>query len=106
MEHTNSLNNHRLHIQVVVLRYHQYRLKEYWFWRDTLGNEVDLLSKSGQMFELFEVKSTQTILPALFKGMDYFSGLAAERVKVKTLIYGGQENQDRTNYKVRAWNNW
>lgn len=86
--------------------YHQYCLKEYWFWRDAQGNEVDLLSKSGQMFELFEVKSTQTILPALFKGLDYFSTLAGDKVKEKTLIYGGQENQDRTHYKVRAWNAW
>jgi predicted AAA+ superfamily ATPase len=86
--------------------YHQYRLKEYWFWRDAQGNEVDLLSKSGQMFELFEVKSTQTVLPALFKGLDYFEGLAGDKVKGKTLIYGGQENQDRTHYKVRAWNAW
>jgi predicted AAA+ superfamily ATPase len=86
--------------------HHQYRLIEYWFWRDAQGNEVDLLSKSGRMFELFEVKSTQTVLPALFKGLDYFANLAGEKVKEKTLIYGGQENQDRTNYKVRAWDDW
>ncbi len=86
--------------------HHQYRLKEYWFWRDSLGNEVDLLTKSGQMFEIFEVKSTQTILPALFKGLDYFANLVGEKVKEKTLIYGGQEHQNRTHYKVRAWNDW
>lgn len=83
--------------------HHQYQLKDYWFWRDAAGNEVDLLSKSGQMFDLFEVKSTQTILPALFKGLDYFSALAEGNVKSRTLIYGGAESQARSNYQVRAW---
>lgn len=86
--------------------YHQYALKEYWFWRDAQGNEVDLLSKSGQMFELFEVKSTQTILPALFKGLNYFTDLVGDKVKERTLIYGGKEHQDRTHYKIRSWNEW
>lgn len=83
--------------------HHLYRLKEYWFWRDATGNEVDLLSKSGPLFELIEVKSTQTILPNLFKGLDYFSDVVEGKVKSRTLIYGGSESQSRTRYEIRAW---
>jgi len=37
--------------------------------------------------------------------MDYFAALAGNTVSVKTLIYGGGESQDRTQYQVRAWYN-
>ncbi len=35
--------------------------------------------------------------------MDYFASLAGNSVSAKTLIYGGNESQDRTHYQVRAW---
>lgn len=88
---------------ILKKNHHRYLLRDYWFWRDSHGHEVDLLTKSGGGFEIFEIKSTQTILPKLFKGLDYFSGLAKGRVKACTLVYGGQDNQDRTNYLVRTW---
>jgi predicted AAA+ superfamily ATPase len=88
---------------ILKKNHHRYLLRDYWFWRDSHGHEVDLLTKSGGGFEIFEIKSTQTILPKLFKGLDYFSGLAKGQVKACTLVYGGQDNQDRTNYLVRTW---
>jgi predicted AAA+ superfamily ATPase len=83
--------------------HHQYQLKEYWFWRDAAGNEVDMLSKAGQSFDVYEIKSTQTVLPALFKGLDYFSGLENVKIHSKNLIYGGLDTQYRTEYTVRGW---
>ncbi|MBN8678111.1 MAG: ATP-binding protein [Chitinophagales bacterium] len=83
--------------------YHQYQLKEYWYWRDAAGNEVDMLSKTGQSFDLFEIKSTQTILPALFKGLDYFSKLDKVKIHTKNLIYGGLDTQFRTEYTIKGW---
>ncbi len=83
---------------------HQYQLRDYWFWRDSHGHEVDLLTKRGSGFDILEIKSTQTILPKMFKGMDYFSGITKGRVKNKTLIYGGDDSHDRTEYMVRSWN--
>lgn len=84
--------------------HHQYLLRDYWFWRDSHGNEVDLLTKKGGGFEIFEIKSSQTILPQQFKGLDYFSEITNGKVNTQTLIYGGGENHDRTKYKIRTWN--
>ncbi len=83
--------------------YHQYQLREYWFWRDSNGHEIDLLNKHSKGFDIFEIKSTQTILPRLIAGMDYFDKISNGTVKSKTLIYGGDDNQDRTKYRVRSW---
>lgn len=85
---------------------HRYLLRDYWFWRDTSGNEVDLLTKKGLLFDLFEIKSTQTILSKVFKGLDYFQNLVPDGIHSRTLIYGGDEDQNRTKYRVRGWRNF
>ncbi|MBK7475398.1 MAG: ATP-binding protein [Haliscomenobacter sp.] len=84
--------------------FHRYQLQEFWFWRDAGGHEVDLLTKRAGQFHVFEIKSTQTILPHLFRGMDYFDSITNGKVKTKTLVYGGADNHDRTEYRIRSWN--
>ncbi len=88
---------------ILKQNHHRYLLKEYWFWRDSAGHEIDLLTLSGGGFDIFEVKSTRTVLPKLFKGLDYFEKLAGDKVQSKTLVYSGEEGQQRTEYKVRGW---
>ena len=83
---------------------HKNLLNSYYFWRDAAGKEIDLLTKRGAGYLLYQIKSTQTITPKLFEHMDYFNALSDNAVLEKTLIYGGNQNQNRTNYKVRVWN--
>lgn len=82
---------------------HQYLHQEYWFWRDSNGHEVDLLTLRDNSFDIFEVKSTETITSSLFKGMDFFEDIAKPKRTNKILIYSGKENQDRSNYKILSW---
>lgn len=84
---------------------HQYLHNEYWFWRDSNGHEVDLLNQNGNAFDIFEIKSTQTILTEHFKGLNFFDEISGGKVGAKTLIYGGNEDQKRTNYSVLGWRN-
>jgi predicted AAA+ superfamily ATPase len=88
---------------ILKKNHHQYRLQEYWFWRDSAGHEVDLLTRKGGGFEVFEVKSTQTILPKLIEGMEYLTQISKGKVKSRTLVYGGSDSHDRTDFRVRAW---
>lgn len=85
------------------LNHHRYALRDYWFWRDAVGHEVDLLSKQGRAFSITEIKSTQTVLPQYFKGLDDFSDLAGDAVIQRTLVYGGRDRQSRSRYEVRGW---
>ena len=88
---------------VMKKNHHQYLLRDYWFWRDSSGHEIDLLTTAGGGLDIFEIKSTQTVLPKLFQGMDRFSEITQGKVKTRTLIYGGDKNQDRTHYGIRPW---
>lgn len=85
--------------------HHLYLHKDYSFWQDSNGREVDLLIKIHNGFDIYEVKSTQTISSALFKELDYFESLKPEMHVNKYLIYGGSENQQRTKYTIQSWDN-
>jgi uncharacterized protein len=81
---------------------HQYAHKDFYFWRDSNGNEVDFVIPNATILDIFEIKSSQTIMSDQFKGLDFLQNIAAN-IGTKTLIYGGLENQARTNYVVKGW---
>lgn len=83
--------------------HHRLQLREYFFWRDSNGNECDLLTPVGRSFDVFEIKAGLTVYPKHFQGMDFFDTASGGKVRHKTLIYGGAEHQDRTAYRVRGW---
>ncbi|WP_353722286.1 hypothetical protein [Dyadobacter sp. 676] len=56
-------------------------------------------------YDIFEIKSTQTIMPGHFAGPDYFNEISENSTGKKTLIYGGSINQSRTQYIVTGWKN-
>jgi len=85
--------------------YHQYTDLDYYFWQDSNANEIDILMKNNDIFDVYEIKATETISLELFKQMDRFAELAAPEKVNKTLIYGGQENQTRSKYKILSWKN-
>ncbi|MFC5283469.1 ATP-binding protein [Pedobacter alpinus] len=85
--------------------HHSYLLRDYYFWQDSNANEVDLMLKDIQGFSIFEIKATETISNTLFKEMDKFEEIASPTKVRKTLIYGGDENQNRTKYSVLSWKN-
>jgi len=89
--------------EIYKRNYHKNQFRNFWFWRDSNGREVDLLEKSVRGFDIYEIKSTSTIMPKLIEGLDYFDRITKGRVKSKTLIYGGEEDQDRTKFKVKSW---
>jgi len=84
---------------------HRYLHNDYWFWRDSNGHEIDLMTQRGNLYDIFEIKSTQTIMTEHFAGLNYFSEISENNTGEKTLIYGGSTNQARTQYTVSGWRN-
>jgi len=85
--------------------FHQYTQLDFYFWQDSNANEVDLLIKRHNGFDVFEIKATETITPDLFKQLDKFEAIALPNEVKKTLIYGGVKDQKRTNYHISGWQN-
>jgi predicted AAA+ superfamily ATPase len=83
--------------------YHQNLLRDYWFWRDAVGHEVDLIWQDTEKLNVVEIKASQTIMPSMFKGLNYFEKLVPELIESKTLVHTGLFNQNRTAGKVLSW---
>ncbi|WP_233632517.1 DUF4143 domain-containing protein [Parapedobacter sp. ISTM3] len=82
---------------------HHYQHRQYYFWQDHNGLEVDLLLKTAQAFDVYEIKATQTLTSELFKGLQRFSDIAQPANVNKHLIYGGDQALVRSNTKVIGW---
>ena len=60
-----------------------------YFYRDSNGNELDLLHKSGNDLHGIEVKSSSTYNPAFKKGLRHFDAKSSALAK-KSIIYSGE----------------
>jgi len=65
-----------------------------YFWRDSNGNEVDLIIDSGGIKKAVEIKSGQTIHPDFFKGIGYWNKISGSTGG--SIIYGGMDKQVRS----------
>ena len=74
------------------------------FFRDSNKNEVDLIAPLQAGLWAVEIKSSQTVAPDFFKGLDYFEELHKKDGEIKkALVYGGDQNQIRSNGHVVGW---
>lgn len=76
---------------------------EFFYWRDSNNNEVDLIWTDDESLNLVEIKATSTIMPQLFKGLNYFESIVNQTISSKTLVYGGLADQSRTGLNVKSW---
>ena len=70
------------------------------FYRDSRGNEVDMVFESGLDVFPVEVKAGATIAEDFFKGLKHFSRVAGEFSHGCGLIYGGDEFQQRGKTRI------
>ncbi len=70
------------------------------FYRDSTGNEVDLILERGNQLFLIEIKSGQTVTKMFFQGLNRFAGVAGDRIQGEIVIYGGAKHQQRTDWRV------
>lgn len=89
--------------EYIKLNYHKNLLRDFWFWRDAVGNEVDLIWQQSEKLNLIEIKASETIQPKMFKGLKYFEKLKPQLVDSKTLIHTGLFQQKRSDALVKSW---
>lgn len=75
------------------------------FWRDSHGNEIDVLETKGNTQVVTEIKSAKTLKNDFFKGLQWYEKIAKKYSIKKQLVYGGDDNQQRTEAEVISWRN-
>ena len=73
------------------------------FWRDRSGHEVDLLVEQDGQLQAIEIKSGATPGKDASRGLDQWRELAAAQAGQSILVYGGDEEQARTHFKLLPW---
>jgi len=76
------------------------------FWRDSTGNEVDILIDGEGGLIPLEIKSGQTVAADFFKGLDYWKKISEAKSDSAGLIYGGNRSYPRKGAAVHAWWNF
>jgi hypothetical protein len=65
-----------------------------YFWRDNIGNEVDLLIKSGNKLLPIEIKSGKTVTNEYFRGILFWNKIT--QTSGGYIVYGGDMMQNRS----------
>lgn len=85
--------------ELLKQRFNSIKRNNLYFFRDSSGNEVDVILEKGLTVLPIEIKSSKTIHAEFFKGLDYYLNLSS-KAESPQLIYAGEENQKRSVYQV------
>jgi uncharacterized protein len=76
---------------------------EIYFYRDSEGNEVDLLMPTDGKLHAIEIKAGATINTDYFKGLKTFAAHHPQSVAGGSVVYGGTQSQQRSDWPVHSW---
>ena len=74
-----------------------------YFWRDSTGNEVDVLAEQGELLIPVEIKSGRTVTVDYFSALNKWCGFAGEISGAAHLVYAGDDSQQRGQVSVVPW---
>lgn len=74
-----------------------------YFYRDSDGNEVDLLLPVGGKFHAIEIKAGETINSDYFKGLKSFAANYSETMAGGSVLFGGTQSQYRSDWPAYSW---
>jgi predicted AAA+ superfamily ATPase len=89
--------------ELVKQRYNDGKPADLYFWRDSTGNEVDLLFEVGTGLRAVEIKSGATFVAEWLKGLKRWRQLAGDQALTPWLVYGGAEGYRREGVEVLPW---
>ena len=87
-------------LEALKYRYNRGKKGNLCFYRDSNGNEVDLLMEVGPDSFPIEIKSGETIASDFFKGLTAFAKISPPLTRGAGLVYGGSEQQNRSQAQV------
>ena len=76
---------------------------EMYFYRDSEGNEVDLLLPTAGRMHAIEIKAGATVNPDYFKGLTAFAAHHPAALGSGCVVFGGTQGQSRSTWPVHSW---
>ncbi|MCC8072161.1 MAG: ATP-binding protein [Bacteroidales bacterium] len=73
------------------------------FWRDSAGQEVDLVDYTGGTLRPYEIKSGATFNPSFFKNLTKWGEMASVDTSERTVVYTGEQSLQTSHGQLLAW---
>lgn len=89
--------------ELIKRQYNQGQNADLYFWRDSAGNEIDLLVDTPQGLQAIEIKSGSTFASDWIKGFKVWKRNTQVDALIPRIIYGGTDSYDREGHQVMAW---
>jgi predicted AAA+ superfamily ATPase len=71
------------------------------FFRDSAGNELDIIIENGEQVVPVEIKSAESLNESFFKTLTYWEKLTHQ--KGGKLLYAGPLSGEKGNFKIHNW---
>jgi predicted AAA+ superfamily ATPase len=89
--------------ELIKRQYNQGHNADLYFWRDSAGNEIDLLIDTPQGLQAIEIKSGSTFASDWIKGFKVWKHNTQVNTLIPRIIYGGTDSYDREGHQVMGW---
>lgn len=89
--------------ELIKSRFNQGLPADLHFWRDSHGNEVDVIATCAGKWMPIEIKSGQTLNRDFFTGLERWMAIAGDQSDTPVLIYGGEQSMMHKGVRVCAW---
>ncbi len=74
-----------------------------YFWRDSTGNEVDVLIETADGLRPIEIKSGSTVASDWMDGLKKWQKLAQSEAQLPCIVHGGQGSYEREGIRITGW---
>lgn len=95
-----SLFENLVLMEILKFRYNRGKRANLFFYRDSSGNEVDILYCTGHEAVPIEIKSGETLNDDFFSGFRYFRKHVSPTPPRQVLVYGGKRTENRNSVEV------
>ncbi|MFV1951137.1 MAG: ATP-binding protein [Nitrospinota bacterium] len=89
--------------ELMKSRFNQGERPDLFFWRDSNGNEVDVIAEQGGKLMPLEIKSSKTLTKESTTSLKKWLSLAKNVRTSPTLIYGGKERYRHNDIQIVGW---
>jgi len=89
--------------EFVKQRFHRGQPADLYFWRDNIGQEIDLLFEQGDKLQAIEIKSGATFVPEWLAATRKWQSFAGEAALPPWIVYGGEASYLREGSRIMAW---
>ncbi len=90
--------------EIIKQKFNKQNRFDMFYFRDSNGNEVDLVLETNASTVAIEVKSSCTFNSSYLKGIKFFSTLSKEPIK-GIVVYGGEDSYTRENCYICSYRN-